>query len=92
LAHGALDEVEGLVTEQRSFQQIFHLGPQAALLEGLTALRDRERTEAEAEPLLKAGMYLEPFASRALGIVREDDELVRKAIGLHWYAEETLGR
>ena len=59
------------------------------------ALRDREGVEAEAPPLLRPGSYLEPFAMRALGIVREDDDLVEQAtarfeaMGLDWHAAET---
>ena len=95
LARGDLDDVAGLVGEEHTFPQVFHLGSQAALLDGLAALRDRERTEAEAERLLEPGTYLEPFALRALGLVREDKELIRlalarfEAVGLDWYAEET---
>jgi hypothetical protein len=95
MARGELDQVERLVGSEHTFPQVFHLGSQAALLDGLAALRDRERTEDEAERLLKAGTYLEPFALCALGLVREDDELLRKALarfealGLDWYVEET---
>ena len=51
--------------------------------------------EAEAPPLLRSGTHLEPFALRALGIVREDEELVEQAtarfeaMGLGWHAAET---
>jgi class 3 adenylate cyclase len=73
----------------------FYLGSQSTLLDGLAATGDRERVEAEAPPLLKPKTYLEPFAQRALGIVRQDDELVRQAqrrfeeLRLHWYAGQT---
>ncbi|HEY8774851.1 MAG TPA: hypothetical protein VIM33_00035 [Gaiellaceae bacterium] len=46
-------------------------------------------------PLLQAGTYIEPFALRALGIVRGDETLVGKArdrlrgLGLGWHAEQT---
>jgi hypothetical protein len=56
---------------------------------------DRARTEAEAKDVLKPGTYLEPFALRALGLAREDEELVQRALqrfeelGLDWYVEET---
>jgi hypothetical protein len=64
-------------------------------LDGLTALRDRERVEAEALPLQRPSTYLEPFALRALGIVREDAALIEQAtarfeaMGLDWHAAET---
>ena len=39
--------------------------------------------------------YVEPFALRALAVVREDEELLRKAealfavLGLRWHSEQT---
>jgi class 3 adenylate cyclase len=95
LARGDMDRVERLVGAEHTFPQVFHLGSQTALLDGLAALRDRARTERETERLLKPGTYLEPFALRALGLVREDEELLQgsiqrfEALGLDWYAEET---
>ena len=40
-------------------------------------------------------IYLEPFAMRALGVVREDEALIKQAvdrfeaIGLPWHAEQS---
>ena len=51
--------------------------------------------ERAAPPLLRAGTYLEPFALRALGAVREDELLIEQAIdrfnamGLIWHAEQS---
>jgi hypothetical protein len=51
--------------------------------------------------VLRPHTYLEPFALRALGLVREDEELIREAIDrframeLDWHAAQTeslLGR
>jgi hypothetical protein len=67
----------------------------AARLDGLAALAEQDRVEAEAVPELRPGTYLEPFAQRALGRVREDEELVRQALasfetlGLDWHVEQT---
>jgi class 3 adenylate cyclase len=67
----------------------------AARLDALATLGRRERVEEEAEPLLQPKTYLEPFALRALGLVREDDELIVQALdrfesmGLDWHADET---
>jgi len=67
----------------------------SARLDALAALHDRERLEEEAPPLVQPNTYLEPFALRALGLVREDDELVGQALarfeamGLDWHAAET---
>jgi hypothetical protein len=64
-------------------------------LDGLTAIGDRERVEEEAGSHLRPATYLYPFALRALGVVREDEELVRRAqasfetLGLGWHASRT---
>jgi hypothetical protein len=95
LARGDLGKVERLVRGEERFQQVFHLGSTSGLLDGLAAIRDRRRVEEEAERVLKPGTYLEPFALRALGLVREDEALIEQALarfeamGLDWYAEET---
>jgi class 3 adenylate cyclase len=94
LARGDLGAVGRLLTLGRSYQQVFHLASHAALLDGLAALGD-PHTEAEALPLLKPDTYLEPFALRALGLVRQDEQLVERALarfegwGLDWYARQT---
>ena len=73
----------------------FGLASLAARLDGLAALRDRERIEAEAPVLAESGLYLEPCALRALGVAREDEELLRRAherfeaMGLSWHAAQT---
>jgi hypothetical protein len=64
-------------------------------LDGLAALGDRARAEELAPRVLRPGTFVEPFAQRALGLVREDDELVATAasrfdeLGLDWHAAET---
>jgi len=64
-------------------------------LDGLAAIRDRERAESEAGQHLRPNTYLEPFALRTLGVVREDEELLRLAqdrfrgLGLEWHAAQT---
>ena len=73
----------------------FYLSAMAAHLDGLAALGARERVEEEATPALKPGTYLEPFAVRALGIVRNDATLIDQAgvqfesFGLPWHAAQT---
>ena len=75
----------------------FYLSSMAAHLDGLAALGERERVEGEAVPALAPGTYLEPFALRALGLVREDEALVGQAaerfeaFGLEWHAARTRG-
>jgi hypothetical protein len=47
---------------------------------------------------LETGTYLEPFALRALGVVRDDEPLVERAaarfeaMGLTWHAAQTRER
>jgi class 3 adenylate cyclase len=73
----------------------FFLSSMATHLDGLAALRDRARVELEAGRLIQQGTYLEPFALRALGIVREDASLIERAadrfthLGLDWHAART---
>jgi hypothetical protein len=69
------------------------LTTEAARLDALGALGERAAVEAEAPPYLVPGTYLEPFALRALGLVREDDRLLDRAracfaaLGLAWFAD-----
>ena len=73
----------------------FYLSSMAAHMDGLAALGQRARVESEARRLLQPGAYLEPFALRALGLVREDASLVERAAdrfessGLYWHAART---
>jgi hypothetical protein len=53
------------------------------------------RVEELAAQLLQRGLYAEPFALRALRLVRGDDELAARgqerfgALGLAWHAAQT---
>jgi len=73
----------------------FYLSSMAGHLDGLAALGARERIEQEAKRALRPGTYLEPFALRALGIVRHDGALIERAadrfegLGLGWHAART---
>jgi class 3 adenylate cyclase len=73
----------------------FTLSAVAGRLEALAVLGERAAVEEEAPPLLRRRTYLEPFALRALGQVREDEELIRQALArfeamqLGWHAERT---
>jgi len=64
-------------------------------MDALAALRARRRVEEDAPRLLQAGNYIEPFALRALGIVRADETLVGqasdrlRAMRLDWHADQT---
>ena len=67
----------------------------AAHLDGLASLGAGERIEDEASRALRPGTYLEPFALRALGVVRNDQALIEQAadrfenFGLGWHAART---
>jgi class 3 adenylate cyclase len=66
-----------------------------ARLNALVAVGRRADLEAEAPALIRPRTYPEPFALRALGFARQDDELLGRAIarfeamGLAWHAAET---
>jgi hypothetical protein len=68
-----------------------------ARLDGLVALERRADIEVEAPSLVIPGSYLEPFALRAIGWARRDQEAISKAIdrfdtmGLTWFADQTKG-
>jgi hypothetical protein len=95
LARGDLDELGQLMKTRARERFVF--GPQehAARLDALAALRDRERVEELAPRFLQRRTYLEPFALRSLGIVREDENLIRQslerfeALKLDWHAQQT---
>jgi class 3 adenylate cyclase/tetratricopeptide (TPR) repeat protein len=95
LARGALDEIGDIAPISSGHHLSFGLASLAARLDGLAALRDRERIEAEAPVLAESGLYLEPFALRALGVAREDEELLRRAqerfeaMDLTWHAAQS---
>jgi class 3 adenylate cyclase len=69
--------------------------PVSTFLDALAALGDRERIEAEAPNWLQQGTFAEPFALRALGVVRGDLALLEQAVerfeamDLTWHAEQT---
>jgi tetratricopeptide (TPR) repeat protein len=64
-------------------------------LDGLAAIGDRAGAEREAAPHLRPNTYLEPFALRALALVRQETGLMEQALvrfdglGLVWHAEQT---
>src|SRR5205807_7114232 len=97
LARDELDVAERLTGKPFTVRrQIwFFTAAAAAHLDALAALRDRGRLEADAREFLQPGIVLEPFALRALGVVREDEKLIAQAVsrfetlGLDWHAAET---
>lgn len=74
---------------------VWGAGALAARLDALAAFRWREVLEQEAPVYVQAGTVVEPFALRALGVVRGDDDLLAKAderfaaLGLEWHRAQT---
>jgi hypothetical protein len=89
----AVESLLGELSVRRS--TTYYLSSMATRLDGLAALRERERVETEAGGLLQPNTYLEPFALRALGVVREDASLLERAagrfeaLGLDWHVART---
>jgi hypothetical protein len=73
----------------------FGFSARTVRLDGLAAIGDLERVEEEAAPFLGSKTSIEPFALRALGIVREDEDLLATAnerfrtLKLDWHAGQT---
>jgi hypothetical protein len=97
LARGDVGAALALVPpfEQYDLQTWFALPLATARLDVLGAARDRDRLEREARVFLVPGTYVEPFALRALGLVRGDEGMIHQAIDrfdamkLDWHARET---
>jgi DNA-binding SARP family transcriptional activator len=94
LARGDLAEVERLLAADPG-PSIWDVDYGAARLDALTTLDHRDAVEAEAAAALALGGYVEPFALRALGAVRDESSLLERAtarfeaFGLDWRARET---
>jgi class 3 adenylate cyclase len=96
LVRGEIDTLDRLEpVDLARVKQEYALPAAAARLDALAALKDRSLVERDAPPLLQPGTYLEPFALRAVGAVREDELLIQQAadrfdaMGLSWHAEQT---
>ena len=95
LARGERPDVGPPIGSSGGHVLTFGVSHLSARLDALAAAGDREAIEALAPGLLEPTTYLEPFALRALGIVRADEELVAQALarfeamGVDWHTEET---
>jgi hypothetical protein len=95
LARGRLDVLELLLADQDwlTGQTWFALPGAAARLDALAVIGDAK--DVEEATRVFAAPYVEPFALRALGIVRHDEALLRKAgerfavLGLRWHSDQT---
>jgi class 3 adenylate cyclase/tetratricopeptide (TPR) repeat protein len=79
LLRGDRDAIERALESDVFRMHVYGPGVMTARLDALAALRDRARVEEVAPAYLEPGLFLEPFALRALGIVRDDDELLERA-------------
>jgi len=74
---------------------VYGPGVMTARLDALGAIRDSSQIEQVAPAYIGHGLLLEPFALRALGIVRGDDELLSRADALfvernlEWHRSQT---
>ena len=95
LARGDVEAAVGFVPVVDDFRLGFVLPNATARLDALAAAGERDALEREAPFFLRPGTYTEPFALRALGIVREDKALLARAeerfhaLDLAWAAAET---
>jgi hypothetical protein len=97
LLRGEIEDVDSVVgpLDLGEGRIWFSLQSASARLDVLAAAREREKLELEAAPLLGRHSYLEPFALRALGVVRGDEAMVEQAragfeaMGLGWHAGQT---
>ena len=95
LARGELGRVAALLEQDRGYRMYSAVANVASQLDGLAALRDRERIEDEAPRLVGSATYFEPFALRALAVARDDQALLDRALegfdslGLRWHAAQT---
>ena len=97
IARGDLDLLEELLADEEWLrrQSWFALPAAAARLDALAVIGDAAGVDEAASSFATPGSYVEPFAIRALGIVREDEALLRKAderfsvLGLRWYSAQT---
>jgi hypothetical protein len=94
IARGQLDLLEALFVDDawRSRQSWFILPAAAARLDVLAVLGTAADVETAFAP---PNSYVEPFALRALGVAKSDDNLLQRAderfraLSLDWHAEQT---
>ena len=81
--------------DERKLATVLFADIAATRLDALAMLRRVDCVEGQALSLSQPGSYLEPFALRALGIVRDDAALLARSgelfatLGLDWHAAQT---
>ena len=99
LLRGDAGEVRRLLERygRPSLRFLFDFAGAAAWLDAGAALDLTSSIEQEAPALAQPGTCIEPFALRALGVVRQDAKLLARAdrlfseLGLGWYADQRIG-
>ena len=95
LVRGDSSSAEALADIPIERTNVWGVGALAARLDMLAALQRRELIEREATALLQEPSILQPFALRALGVMRRDHELLAdaderfQAFGLEWHRSQT---
>ncbi len=95
LERGDRSSLESLVELPVERALVWGPGIFAARMDALVALGRHDLIEAQAVELVQAGTTVEPFALRALGVARRDDELLSRAdeifaaLGLDWHRAQT---
>jgi len=95
MARGDLDAVDDALGSFPQQRYWFAFALQAVVLDAYAALGEREAVEQHAAAIPGNNRYLEPFALRALGRVRRDEDLVRQALEgfealeLPWQGDQT---
>ncbi len=95
LERGDRQSLEWLVELPVERALVWGPGIFAARMDALVALDRRDRIESEAPALVQPGTSVEPFAMRALGVARGDDDLLARAdglfvtLGLAWHRGQT---
>ena len=97
IARGELDPLASFLAEEDWLQRQtwFSLPAAAARLDVLAIAGSASDVEATAQRVDRPRSYLEPFATRARGIVRDDETLLFQAqrqfgaLRLDWHAQQT---
>jgi class 3 adenylate cyclase len=95
LERGDRRAIESLVELPVERALVWGPGIFAARMDALAALGRSDLIELEAPGLVQPGTTVEPFALRALGAVRDDDDLLERADarfaaqGLEWHRAQT---
>lgn len=95
LERGDRATVEALIELPVERAHVWDPGVFSTRLDASAALRRHDLVEREAPVLMQAGAMVEPFALRALGAARGDDELLARAderfaeLGLEWHRSQT---